>query len=208
MMYDEFVKRLREHGEFLIDSDRTNAPPNVNVRNVFAEDYAQAADAIEQLSNAGSAYGRGWTLGYDAGREESKPCWIPMSEKLPEKSEHYLVHINCWQDGKIMSSWMQVAWFCKKFYWEHLHSEDVFKETVTHWMPLPEPPKEKPTCEDCQRECQMMGLDMEACASYEPPEELIGTDMGGGIRRDDAGNVIDWGITGPPGDVGKTEEGE
>lgn len=33
------------------------------------------------------------------------------------------------------------------------------------------PPKEKPTCKDCQRECQMMGLDMEACASYEPPKE-------------------------------------
>lgn len=51
-------------------------------------------------------------------------------------------------------------------------------EIVTHWMPLPE-----------------------------PPEELTGTDMRGGIRWDDAGNVIDWGITGPPGDVGKTEEG-
>jgi hypothetical protein len=34
-----------------------------------------------------------------------------------------------------------------------------------------EPPKEKPTCEDCQRECQMMGLDMDACASYKPPKE-------------------------------------
>ena len=49
LMYDELVKRLREHGEFLIVSDRMKAPPNVNVRNVFAEDYAQAADAIEEL---------------------------------------------------------------------------------------------------------------------------------------------------------------
>jgi hypothetical protein len=48
------------------------------------------------------------------------------------------------------------------------------------------------------------------CVPYypEPPKELIGTDMRGGNRRDDAGNVIDWGITGPPGDVGKAEEGE
>lgn len=48
-MYEELVKRLREHGEFLIVSDRMKAPPNVNVRNVFAEDYYQAADAIAEL---------------------------------------------------------------------------------------------------------------------------------------------------------------
>lgn len=35
--------------------------------------------------------------------------------------------------------------------------------------------------------------------------ELTGTDMGGGIRMDEAGNVIDWGIVGPPGEVGRTE---
>ena len=33
-------------------------------------------------------------------------------------------------------------------------------------------------------------------------ETLIGTDMHGGIKRDESGNVIDWGITGPPGDPG------
>jgi hypothetical protein len=38
-------------------------------------------------------------------------------------------------------------------------------------FPLPRTPKEEPTCKDCQRECQMIGLDMEACASYEPPKE-------------------------------------
>ena len=51
-MYEELVKRLREHAEFLIVSGRMKAPPNVNVRNVFAEDYAQAADAIEELLKA------------------------------------------------------------------------------------------------------------------------------------------------------------
>lgn len=68
-----------------------------------------------------------------------------------------------------------------------------------------------------------MGEEIWECCDFTPPkfewfmnfcpncgadmrEPLKGTDMGGGIRRDDAGNVIDWGITGPPGDVGKTEE--
>lgn len=54
-MYEDLVKRLREHGEFLMVSDRMKAPPNVNVRNVFAEDYAQAADAIEELLKAAKA---------------------------------------------------------------------------------------------------------------------------------------------------------
>ena len=64
-MYDELVKRLREEAD---------CPDN------YAEDSClmrEAADAIEQLSNSGSAYGRGWTLGYDAGRKESK---LPKEE--------------------------------------------------------------------------------------------------------------------------------
>ena len=40
--------------------------------------------------------------------------------------------------------------------------------------------------------------------SFEQEAELTGTDMGGGIRWDDAGNVIDWGIVGPPGEVGRS----
>ena len=75
---------------------------------------------------------------------------------------------------------MYVAYYDKNRYggesWHKLNSKSHYCNP-THWMPLPE-----------------------------PPEELIGTDMRGGIHRDDAGNVIDWGITGPPGDVGKTEE--
>lgn len=40
----------------------------------------------------------------------------------------------------------------------------------------------------------------------EEAETLIGTDMHGGIKRDESGNVIDWGITGPPGDPGVRRE--
>ena len=67
-MYEELVMRLREAPNDWPDADL----------------HYEAADAIEQLSHAGSAYGRGWTLGYDAGREESKPQWIPVTERLPE----------------------------------------------------------------------------------------------------------------------------
>jgi hypothetical protein len=68
-MYDELIQRLRAD-EIPLDE--------------LARIMHEAADAIERLSNAGSAYGRGWTLGYDAGREENKPRWIPVTEALPE----------------------------------------------------------------------------------------------------------------------------
>lgn len=59
------------------------------------------------------------------------PCWIPVTERLPEKSGSYLVYVygevtemDCWH-GK----------------W-HMLGDDYTK-AVTHWMPLPEPPKEE-----------------------------------------------------------------
>ena len=133
-MYDQLIKRLREVKKMLTTANFNEASSLIS----------QAADAIEELSSAGSIYGKAWTLGYDAGRDENKPRWIPVTERLPEKTNHYyLVHVKCGCDGELVSEWEQVAWFCEKFYWEHLHGDDVFEETVTHWMPLPEPPKEK-----------------------------------------------------------------
>lgn len=46
--------------------------------------HKAAADAIEELSSSGSIYGKAWTLGYDAGRDENMPRWIPVTERLPE----------------------------------------------------------------------------------------------------------------------------
>ena len=37
---------------------------------------------------------------------------------------------------------------------------------------------------------------------------LVGDDTHGGVRRDAAGNVVDYGIVGPPGKSGAAEEAE
>ena len=50
--------------------------------------------------------------------------WIPVSERLPEKNNEVLVY-----DGKFV--------FSKSF----LDVSYVSKYGVTHWMPLPQPPK-------------------------------------------------------------------
>lgn len=131
---DELVKRLRA----------------AKVVVFKAEDVAllgEAADAIENLKKeldaVNDAHNEGYDVGYWAGRRDYEPKWISVTERLPEKTNHYLVHVKCECDGELVSAWEQVAWFCEKFYWEHLHGDDVFKETVTYWMPLPQPPKEE-----------------------------------------------------------------
>lgn len=68
-------------------------------------------------------------------REKEERRWIPVVERLPEKVATYLVLTK--------SGNYSVQWFC-------IFSEDVKgfffaenPEKITHWMPLPEPPKEE-----------------------------------------------------------------
>lgn len=63
--------------------------------------------------------------------------WIPVSERLPEIYTHVLVHIP-WE--KPFTA-VHEGWRCPHGDWY----ADGFTRTpreVTHWMPLPEPPKE------------------------------------------------------------------
>jgi hypothetical protein len=86
--------------------------------------------------------------GYEKGYEAGKPKWIPVTERLPEKRGRYLVVTQIkyvWQseyryftdiaeydpygDGYIDGCWdIPDDW-----------DDDIH---VSHWMPLPEPPKE------------------------------------------------------------------
>ncbi len=59
--------------------------------------------------------------------------WISVEKRLPEKSGFWL----CWSwKNKPDNGHAKIAWFAKnQIRWET-------NETVTHWMPLPEPPAE------------------------------------------------------------------
>lgn len=86
--------------------------------------YRQAADAIERLEHqiflADLAC---------KSATASKPRWIPVTERLPKEMETVLV-----TDGK------NVGWsFCVNDYGT---MEFYSPWKITHWMPLPEPPKE------------------------------------------------------------------
>ena len=78
--------------------------------------------------------------------------WIPVTERLPEKDGEYLVFeksvygtrtrtLRFAKDGRKVDKydfhreWKNV-WFYYDCEWGH-----ITIDTVTHWMPLPEPPK-------------------------------------------------------------------
>lgn len=65
--------------------------------------------------------------------------WIPCSERLPEERDCYIVAVKHWCDGKPVTReafWNGADWLsCEK--------KVEITPRVTHWQPLPEPPKEE-----------------------------------------------------------------
>lgn len=89
---------------------------------------------------------------YKRGYEAAQPKWIPVTERLPDKDGDYLVFKrfdrNAWsdvvsfaKDGRKVSKYTfekkwQNIWYCYDSEWGYIRTD-----AVTHWMPLPEPPK-------------------------------------------------------------------
>lgn len=89
----------------------------------------QAADAIENVSKA---Y-RMMAEAYEA--EVTKSCWIPVTERLPEAGERVMCYCraNIYEVMKMRTDGD----------WVHDTNHIYMHSFVTHWMPLPEPPKEE-----------------------------------------------------------------
>ena len=70
-------------------------------------------------------------------RAMEEPRWIPVTERLPEKTGKYLVC--CQWRGEPAETWVcELIAFGKIKGW----ANEARNPAVTHWMPLPEPPKE------------------------------------------------------------------
>lgn len=112
-MYDELIKRLRVYSEAVV-AFKLDAD--------FAAAVTEAASVIEMLS--------------DHLRDVPKkvPRWIPVTERLPEESGQYLI---CATENGITHISMAK-------YWRHFYlTGRMAYWKITHWMPLPEPPKEE-----------------------------------------------------------------
>ena len=63
--------------------------------------------------------------------------WIPVTERLPEKGGNYL----CIVKSSLFrgATYQTILGYDKAGFYDGC----IFVEDVTHWMPLPEPPKEE-----------------------------------------------------------------
>jgi hypothetical protein len=70
---------------------------------------------------------------------EAKNKWIPVSERLPDKFGEYIVAVTE-ETGEIYSDYADFDPYQQRW------KTGLFlgcRDKVTHWMPLPEPPKEE-----------------------------------------------------------------
>ena len=86
----------------------------------FCAYYAAAADAIEDLENKLNLW-----------RHDKIFRWISVTERLPEEDKLVLV----WRNNRLP----YVSRRIDTSYWVGLGRD----AEVTHWMPLPKPPKEE-----------------------------------------------------------------
>ena len=122
-MYEELIDRLRTYANDGTDEMRNEA---ANAIEHLADENTRLVTTVNELSKM-----------YDKLVDEMPDGWIPVTERLPEWG-HYFVFVKAGEYDDI--SWTQVAYFDgKKF-----HGVDATATAVvTHWMPLPEPPKEE-----------------------------------------------------------------
>ena len=133
-MYDELVKRLRDAAKM---SEALAVLLPHSEGNATAKLYNEAADAIESLSEDNAALNGTVTNLLEQIKELGKPRWIPVTERLPKEGEFVLVCGDLYpnkHDGGVIAVSKRMDWN----YWQGFGRE----RNITHWMPLPQPPKE------------------------------------------------------------------
>lgn len=82
-----------------------------------------------------------------APEEVQQMRWIPVEERLPEKHSEYIV-CAC-DEGEPIDEriWGDTVVVCADYYdggftWYEGNTEYDISDIVTHWLPLPQPPKE------------------------------------------------------------------
>lgn len=121
--------------EYLAAYEDTGLTPQ-KVAKLVSPEMAKAAQLLRSMLEGDTAQRMAEVL--RAAKEGQQPsCWIPVADRLPEKRGEYLAYIK-WADEATT-----LRYIGKRFNGEPVwRDDDGFERCVTHWMPLPEPPKE------------------------------------------------------------------
>ena len=128
-------------------------------------DNAPTIDAVpvdDLCEKINEAHNEGYDVGYWAGRRDYEPKWIPVTERLPEEGTAVnITWVNhspsiYYQHLKDKPQTATGVYYRRKWYWWSTVVQDYLAEyggwgfdemddaiEVTHWMPIPEPPKEE-----------------------------------------------------------------
>lgn len=132
-MHNELVKRCKAL------TDYNGLIPDEMIQEAF-DCVKEAADAIEELQADNTALNGTVSNLIQQIAELSKPRWIPVTERLPETGVDVLVMFphNMAVASRDMGEWVVNSGdgWCTG-----VNLSDDEKEP-THWMPLPEPPKD------------------------------------------------------------------
>jgi len=63
--------------------------------------------------------------------------WISVKERMPDECSYVLCYVN-----DIVSGWVELLKYEGRHVWVDAVNADEYEPIVTHWMPLPEPPKD------------------------------------------------------------------
>ena len=77
-------------------------------------------------------------------QDAEKTSWISVKDRLPEREQHDYVLVCCTMNVTSTINYenaVTMAYVCEEGFMD-VELNEVITRGVTHWMPLPEPPKE------------------------------------------------------------------
>lgn len=137
-MYEELVRQLRACADNNVPCETADCgyKPFKN-QDCIEQLELRAADAIEELQHSVEIMGDA-----NAKLRDQGPEWIPVTDRLPEKEGEVLAYYGFNRgDGDLGMMFMRVLDYYATDPKPHFQHESM-GVTVTHWQPLPEPPKE------------------------------------------------------------------
>lgn len=136
-MYDEIVKSLRTCADDCNSSCKYHGVYMDSFTEVLLDEAANAIEELQQMVDASILKSDAEIIISEVAK--AQPKWIPIEEQLPEEWKTVLTFQPTTTDDKgIIQTCVYIGIPGK---WRQAWNHEFLELPVTHWMPLPEPPK-------------------------------------------------------------------